>query len=205
VCFTSRSAGQRSSGRCGGGEIAIEDIGRFLGFTSTVSLEPDPIPLKLKVILFGDRLLYFMLAALDPELAEHFKVLADFENDLPRTPENEAVLARLLATLAQREGLNALDRDAVAMVLEHAARSAEHSSKLSLVVERLREILIEADFCAREAKRSVISRADVDSVLNARIQRAARLRDRVSLQVGRHFRPVSPSDAMGTPRQICHS
>ena len=90
------------------GEIAIEDIGRFLGLTSTVSLEPDPIPLKLKVILFGDRLLYFLLAALDPEMAEHFKVLADFENDLPRTPENEAILARLLATLAQREGLNAL-------------------------------------------------------------------------------------------------
>ena len=160
------------------GEIAIEDIGRFLGFTSTVSLEPDPIPLKLKVILFGDRLLYFLLAALDPELAEHFKVLADFENDLPRTPENEAIFARLLATLAQREALHALDRDAVALVLEHAARSAEHSSKLSLVVEQLREILIEADFCMREAKRSVISRADVDSALRARIQRAARLRDR---------------------------
>ena len=64
------------------GEIAIEDVGRFLGLTSTVSLEPDPIPLKVKVILFGDRLLYFLLAAFDPELAEHFKVLADFENDL---------------------------------------------------------------------------------------------------------------------------
>ena len=60
------------------GEIAIEDIGRFLGLTNTVSLEPDPIPLKLKVILFGDRMLYFLLAALDPELAEHFKVLGRF-------------------------------------------------------------------------------------------------------------------------------
>ena len=160
------------------GKIAIEDIGRFLGFTSTVSLEPDPIPLNVKVILFGDRLLYFLLAAFDPELAEHFKVLADFENDLARTPENEAVLARLVASLARRDALNALDRDAVALVLEHAARLAEHASKLSLVVEQLREILIEADFCARDAKRSVITRADVDSALAARIRRAARLRDR---------------------------
>jgi lon-related putative ATP-dependent protease len=160
------------------GEIAIEDISRFIGLTSTVSLEPDPIPLNLKVILFGDRMLYFLLAALDPELAEHFKVLADFENDLPRTSENEAILARLLATLARNEGLNALDRDAVALVLEHAARSAEHASKLSLAVEQLRDILIEADFSAREAKRSVISRADVDSALMARVRRAARLRDR---------------------------
>jgi lon-related putative ATP-dependent protease len=160
------------------GEIAIEDIGRFLGLTSTVSLEPDPIPLNLKIILFGDRLLYFLLAALDPELVEHFKVLADFEYDLPRTPENEAIFARLLAALAGREGLNALDREAVALMLEHTARSAEHSGKLSLAIEQVREILIEADFCARAAKRSVISRDDVDSALEARIRRAARLRDR---------------------------
>jgi lon-related putative ATP-dependent protease len=160
------------------GEIAIEDISRFLGLTTTVSLEPDPIPLKVKVILFGDRILYFLLAALDPELAEHFKVLADFENDFARTPANETILARLLANLARRDGLNALERDAVALVLEHAARLADHASKLSLVVEQLREVLIEADFCAREAKRSVISRADVDHALTARIRRVARLRDR---------------------------
>jgi predicted ATP-dependent protease len=160
------------------GEIAIEDIGRFLGFTSTVSLEPDPISLKVKVILFGDRLLYFLLAALDPELADYFKVLADFENDFVRTPENEVILARLLATLTQRDGLNALDRDAVALVLEYAARLADHAGKLSLVVEQLREILIESDFCSRQSERVVISRADVDQALKARIRRVSRLRDR---------------------------
>jgi len=160
------------------GEIAIEDVTRFLGWTVTVSLEPDPIPLKLKVVLFGDRLLYFLLAALDPETAEHFKVLADFENDFARTPENEAVLARLVSTLAQRDGLKALDCDAVALVLENAARLADHAGKLSLVVEQVRDVLIEADYCARKAKRGAITRADVDEALKARIRRTARLRDR---------------------------
>jgi predicted ATP-dependent protease len=157
------------------GEIAIEDVARFLGWTATVSLEPDRIPLKLKVILFGDRLLYFLLAALDPEMAEHFKVLADFENDFARTPENEVILARLVSTLARRDGLKALDRDAVALVLEHAARLADHAGKLSLVVEQVRDVLIEADYCAHKAKRGAITRADVDEALNARIRRAARL------------------------------
>jgi len=160
------------------GEIVIEDISRFLGFATTVSLEPDPISLNVKVILFGDRLLYFLLAALDPELGEHFKVLADFENNFARTPENEATLARLLAALVQRNQLNALNRDAVALVLEHAARLADHSGKLSLVVEQLLEVLIEADFCAREAKHPVVTRADVDQALKARIHRVSRLRDR---------------------------
>ena len=160
------------------GEIAIEDIARFLGWTSTVSLEPDPIPLKLKVILFGDRLLYFLLAALDPETAEHFKVLADFENDFARTPENEAILARLVSTLARRDGLRPLDCEAVALVLEYAARLADHAHKLSLVVEQIRDVLIEADHSARKAKRDATTHADVDTALNARIHRAARLRDR---------------------------
>jgi len=160
------------------GEIAIEDVARFIGLTSTVSLEPDPIPLKVKVVLFGDRVLYFLLAAFDPELREHFKVLADFENDLPRTAENEALLARLVASIAQREGLIPLERGAVALVLEHAARLADHSGKLSLLVEQIREVLIEAEFCAREDKRAAVSRDDVDRTLASRIRRAARLRDR---------------------------
>jgi predicted ATP-dependent protease len=160
------------------GEIAIEDVARFLGLTSTVSLEPDPIPLKVKVVLFGDRLLYFLLAALDPELGEHFKVLADFENDFARTPENEAVLARLVASVAKREEVRALDRGGVTRVLEHAARLADHSAKLSLVIEQLREVLIEADFCAGEGKREIVIAAEVDRALASRIARAARLRDR---------------------------
>jgi predicted ATP-dependent protease len=165
------------------GHIAIEDIARFLGLATTVSLEPDPIPLKVKIVLFGDRLLYFLLAELDPELAEHFKVLADFDNDFARTPDNEAVMARLLATLAQKNGLHPFEREAVALVLEHAARLADHAGKLSLVVEQLREVLIEADFMAREAKRTVVARTDVERALAARIRRASRLRDRAQEMV----------------------
>lgn len=177
------------------GEISIEDAARFIGLPSTASLEPDPIPLKVKVILFGDRLLYYLLAVLDPELGEHFKVLADFENDISRTPENEELLTRLLASIARRDGLNSLDRDAVALVLEHAARLADHAGKLSLVVEQLHEILIEADFCAREAKRSIISRSDVDRALTSRIQRAARLRDRAQEAI---LEKVALIDTAGT-------
>jgi lon-related putative ATP-dependent protease len=165
------------------GEIAIEDIARFLGFTSTVSLEPDPIPLKVKVVLFGDRLLYYLLAELDPDVAEHFKVLADFDDDFQRTSEHETMLAQAVAMLVQRAGLMPLDRDAVALVLEQAARTADHSRKLSLTVEPMRDLLIEADFCAREANRSVTTRADVQAAVEARIRRAARLRDRAQEQI----------------------
>lgn len=161
------------------GEIKIEDVSRFLGLTSTVSLEPDTIPLKIKVVLFCDRLLYFLLAAFDPEVEQHFKVLADFENDLERTPDNEELLARFVAAIARREGLRPFDREAVGLVLEHAARLADHAGKLTLLAEKLRDVLTEADFWAADGKRPTVSRADVQRALDARVERASRLRDRV--------------------------
>jgi len=160
------------------GQIAIEDVGRFLGLTNTVTLEPDPIPLNVKFVLFSDRLLYFLLCAYDPDFGEHFKVLADFEDDFARTPENEAAFVRLTASIARRDGLKPLDRAAAARVVEHAARLADHSGKLSLRVAELREALIEADFCAGRAGRSVIAREDVERALQARVRRASRIRDR---------------------------
>jgi len=160
------------------GAVAVEDVSRFLGLASTLSLEPDSIGLNVKVVLFGDRLLYFLLASFDPELGEHFKVLADFENDFERTPGNEAVLARLLATMVKRGNLRPFDRSAVARALEHAARLAEHADKLTLLTDRMRDVLAEADFWAGEAGHDVVSRADLERALDERIRRVSRLRDR---------------------------
>jgi predicted ATP-dependent protease len=160
------------------GEIRIEDLGRFIGLTSTVSLEPDPIPVNVKIVLFGDRLLYYLLATFDPDLAEHFKVLADLEDDVDRTPATEATHARIIAALAQQHGLKPVDRAGTALTIEHAARLADHANKLSLVVEQLNDLLTEADFWAGKAGSAVITRADVEAAIEHKIRRSSRLRDR---------------------------
>ena len=88
-------------------EIVIEDLAHIVGLMSTATLEPGPIPLNVKVVLFGERLIYYLLAALDPEFLQHFKILADFEDELDRSPESEALLARLIGGLAAEAGLQA--------------------------------------------------------------------------------------------------
>ncbi len=159
-------------------EIRIEDVGHFLGLTSTVSIEPDSIPLDVKVILFGNRALYYILASLDPEVREYFKVLADFEDEVDRSPAAEAIHARLLAAIVQRKGLKPIDRDGVALIIEHAARLADHAAKLTLLVELIGDLVAEADCWASEAKNVIIGRADVQRALDEKTRRASRLRDR---------------------------
>ena len=72
-------------------ELRIESLGDRLGM-STVSLEPEPIPLDAKVVLVGDRLVYYLLAAYDPDFLELFKVQADFEDEVPRNPEHRTAV-----------------------------------------------------------------------------------------------------------------
>ena len=158
-------------------EIVIEDVTRFVGLTTTVSLEPDPIPLSVKVVLFGDRSLYYMLSGLDPDLLRHFKVLADFDDELTRDVESEMMLARMFGGMAKQEGLKPLSRDAVARVIEHAARIADDQDRLTLRVELIRDLLTEVSHWAGVAGRKIAERTDVEHAIRQQIQRASRVRD----------------------------
>jgi predicted ATP-dependent protease len=160
------------------GEIVIEDASHFLGLASTVTLEPDPIPLDLKIVLFGERILYYLLAQYDPEMSEHFKILADFEDDFERSAKNEAAYAKLIAAIAAQDQLRPLQRGAVVLVIEQAARLADDSSKLTLVTDQIRNLIVEADHWAAQSGRKQIEQQDVQYALDQQVWRVSRIRDR---------------------------
>ena len=160
-------------------EIRIESLERMLSLVSTISLEPEPIPLDLKVVLTGDRLLYYLLKAYDPEFGQLFKVVADFSEDTPRTGESTQLYARLIASLQQREGLRPLARDAVARVIEHAARRADDAERLSVHLGDVSDLLREADYWAGQAGREVAAAEDVRRARDARVRRNNQTEERL--------------------------
>ena len=160
-------------------EIRIESLGQMYSLVSTVSLEPEPIPLDTKVILFGDRMFYYLLQEYDPEFGELFKVAADFEERIERNADTHQLYARLIATLTRKEELLPFDRGAVARVIEHSARLVEDAERLSTHMRSIVDLLREADYWAREAGRTVVEAADVQCAIDAQIRRQDRLRDRL--------------------------
>jgi len=164
-------------------EIRIESVGQMLGLVSTVSLEPEPIPLDVKVVLFGERQLYYLLCEYDPDFSELFKVAADFEDEIDRNDETHGLYARLVATLAKREELLPFDRGAVARVIEYAARSADDAEKLSTHMRGIADLLREADFWGRETKGEAVTAADVQQAIDSRIRRADRLRKKINEEI----------------------
>jgi lon-related putative ATP-dependent protease len=166
-------------------EIQIRSVMDVLGSSSTATLQPQPIPLQVKVILIGDRLLYYLLSTYDPDFLELFKVAADFEDTLDRSAEGELALARLMAWLVQHEQLRPLEAEAVAKVIEHGSRLASDSQKVSAALETLLDLLREGDYWAAQAGNSTISARDIEHTIEQQIYRASRVKERLQEQVRR--------------------
>ena len=164
-------------------ELRIESPGQMAGLIQTISLEPEPIPLDVKVVLLGDRLLYYMLLTLDPEFGQLFKVSADFNDQMDRDEEGQLLYARFIKTIASREGLKPFDRTGAARVIEHASRLVGDAHKLSVHMESLADVLREADYWAKENGNGAISAADVQRALDAYTYRSDRLRERIQEEI----------------------
>lgn len=171
-------------------EVRIESLEAMLSMASTTTLEPEPIPLDLKVALVGDRLLYYLLQEYDPEFARLFKVAADFSEDIPRDDEATRLYARLIATQQRAGGLRRFTRDAVARVLEQAARRVSDGERFSLHMGSLDDLLRESDYWAgREGADSVEAR-HVGRAVDAGIRRLSRVRERVHEEIARGIQLV---------------
>lgn len=166
-------------------EIRVESPERSLGIVSTTSIEPQPIPLDVKVILVGERYLYYYLHELDSDFSNLFKAAADFDDSVDRTPGNQLDYARLIATIARREGLKSLDRTAVGRVIERASRISEDAEKLSLHRRSLVDLLKEADYWAHEAKHRRIGVKDIERALEQQRYRLSRVQARLQEEVRR--------------------
>lgn len=160
-------------------EIQTEPLGHALGLLSTQSLEPEPIPLDIKVVLVGQRELYYLLHAFDPEFRRLFKVAVDFEEDMKRTADAELVYARLIAAMVRQKRLRPFDRTAVGRVIEHAARFCGDAERLSVEMSPLLTVLEEANYWAGAHDRAIVEAADVQQAIDAQLRRADRLPGRI--------------------------
>ncbi len=165
--------------------VRIETPGEAIGWVSTVTLEPEPIPLDVKVVLLGEPLLYHLLTENDPEAAELFKVVADFDSRMDRNDVSAGQYVKLIATLAGREDLRPLDRGAMARVVEYGARLADDAEKLTTHMGSIVDLVREADFWAGEEGSEVVSAAQIQKAIDAKTHRAGRMRDRIQEEIRR--------------------
>jgi predicted ATP-dependent protease len=152
-------------------QVRIESPGESYGFASTTTLKPEPIPLDVKIVLIGERWLYYLLCRYDSEFGSLFKVAADLDDDLERNDQNVQQYARMIASQAQSSNLLPLSAEAIQRVIEERARRAGDSERLSMHMRSLDDLLVQADLWAR---RRNSDRLDLEDVLKALSEKRSR-------------------------------
>ncbi|MEM2081699.1 MAG: ATP-binding protein [Candidatus Bathyarchaeia archaeon] len=166
-------------------KIVIEEPQERFGFISTKGLKPQPIPLKVKVILIGSPYLYQQLYLLDMEFAELFKVKAEFDTTMPRTEENIQQYAAFVCTLCQKENLKHLDSSGLAKIIEYSQRLSQDQQKLSTRFAEVADIVREANFYATQENSRFITGNHVKKAIEEKIYRSKLIQEKIQEMINR--------------------
>ncbi len=153
------------------GEIRMEEVGEQFRLISTTTLKPEPIPARLKVVLLGTPWLYYLLRRYDEDFAKLFKVKGEFSDDMPLTEDNQMSYALLVACHAAEEGLLPFDRTAVARIVEHGLRSAEHQTRLATHYLEITDLVREAHHWASREGAGRVEAGHVETAIAEKVRR----------------------------------
>jgi lon-related putative ATP-dependent protease len=160
-------------------EIRIEDVLEQYRMISTATIKPEAIPLETKVVVVGTPNIYYLLYNLDPEYSELFKVKADFDSRMDRTPENIKKYADFIAGCQKTEKLMPFDRSGVARIVEHGSRLADHQDKLTTRFSSISDLMRESHYWAKKDNANFVRREHVARALVERIHRSNRIEERL--------------------------
>ena len=160
-------------------EIRIEDVLEQYRFMTMVSLKPEPVQMRAKIVLIGTPWIYYLLFHLDPDYRKFFKVKAEFDSRVARTPEIMNDYSLFVASHCRSEGLLPFHKSGVAALLEHTARMADDQAKLSSQFMEIADFIRETSFWASKAGRTIISGDDVRAAAEENLYRVNRLEERM--------------------------
>ena len=142
---------------------------------NTITLKPEVIPLNVKIILVGNADIFYLLEAMDDEFNESFRVLADFDYRIPRTPATMKHFAQLMIKQATDAKTPPLTQSAIESLIEHSCRLAESQAYFSACINEALEIIGESAHFASKTKAEKLDRIHIEQALNAREYRNGRM------------------------------
>jgi len=161
-------------------EIIIEDASERIGFLSTKSLKPDPIPLNVQIILIGSPRLYYLLYEWDEDFKELFKVKAEFDTSMDYSLRNVKDFAAVVYKIEKENNLLPLNDEAITSVIEQAFRMAQNRNKISIKFGEISNILHEAHHYAKLETKNKITSDHIKNAIDAKYFRSNLIQEKIN-------------------------
>lgn len=136
-------------------------------------LQPEPVELDAKVVMVGDRAVFDLLHRYDEDFRKIFKVLADFDSEMPLGREEVASFLSLMGKIVREEELLHLDRSGMAALVEESVRLNRHRRRISARFSDVADIVREASFLSRQQGESQITAEKIRTAVSCRMERHA--------------------------------
>lgn len=160
-------------------ELKVENITQMIGISNTETLQPEPIPVDMKVVLVGDPLYYYLLYRYDEEFRKLFKIRADFDTDMEKSRKHVQEYGRFIASVCRRENLHHFTAEAVAAVVDYGSRMSEDQRKLTMLFNKLVEIIYEASYWSSCERSSFVEETHVRKAVQEKNYRCAMIEERI--------------------------
>ncbi len=167
-------------------EITVENISRMMGITNTETLQPQPIPLDIKVIIVGEALYYYLLHRYDQEFPKLFKIRADFEDEMKRSRRHVNDYARLISSVCSAENLTHFNPEAVAAIVEYGSRMTDDQEKLSTAFNKLMELIYESNSIAVYNKADLVTAEHVRRAIEQKTYRNSLAEEKLQEAINRN-------------------
>ena len=136
------------------------------------TIQPEPIPLDIKVVLIGTDENYEILLYNDDRFAKFFKLKAHLQHAAPRDAAHIKSFVSIIGQTARESDVMPLTREAMAGLVDFSSRLAEDQKRLSLYIPLIRERMIEATALARMAGKTRVDLAALNEAVAAKDYRA---------------------------------
>jgi lon-related putative ATP-dependent protease len=153
-------------------EIRVEDLAEEMGFITTKTLKPMPIPLNIKVILIGDPYLYHLLYSYDGDFKKMFKVKAQLDENMKTSRKQIRNYLSYIARACEEEGLLDIDKHGLARIIEYTSELVGNQRKMSLKLPEIKDLIVEANFWAKQRRKKFIELSDIERAIDEKTQRS---------------------------------
>jgi ATP-dependent Lon protease len=135
---------------------------------ATTTIKPEPIDVKVKVIIIGGQTLYTMLYLHEKGFKKMFKVNAQFDYETERTDDLIHYYSRFISKICREDRLAHCTPDGAAAIVEWAVERAGSQNRITLKFSDVADIIRESAFYDRSSDRKYINREDVEKAIRQR-------------------------------------